>query len=161
ARHVQVHVRCLASVNPDLSLDLCALIVQDVSEHHGRAFADEHPPLDRPLASRSAADQRHLAVESPHRCLLRAREVRSTRPPRRKFVAGRSSSCLGSLPRNRTSISRPARTPHAPSRTGIVNVNVDPTPTWLLTQILPPWSSTNFRHRVRPSPVPSCLAVLT
>jgi hypothetical protein len=28
----------------------------------------------------------------------------------------------------------------------MVNVKVDPLPTWLLTQILPPWSSTNFRH---------------
>ena len=40
-------------------------------------------------------------------------------------------------------------------RTGIVKVNVDPTPTWLFTQIRPPCSSTNFRHRVSPSPVPS------
>jgi hypothetical protein len=27
--------------------------------------------------------------------------------------------------------------------------------TWLFTQIRPPWSSMNFRHRVNPSPVPS------
>ena len=40
-------------------------------------------------------------------------------------------------------------------RTGIMNVNVEPWPNWLLTQILPPCSSTNFRHRVSPSPVPS------
>jgi len=44
---------------------------------------------------------------------------------------------------------------HSPRRAGIVNVNVEPIPTWLLTQIRPPWSSTNFRHRVSPSPVPS------
>src|SRR5262245_43456387 len=42
-----------------------------------------------------------------------------------------------------------------------MNVNVEPIPTWLLTQIRPPWSSTNFRHRVSPSPVPSCFAALT
>jgi integrase len=34
---------------------------------------------------------------------------------------------------------------------GIVNVNVEPTSTWLLTQISPPCSSTNFRHKVSPS----------
>jgi hypothetical protein len=32
-------------------------------------------------------------------------------------------------------------------------VNVEPTPTRLLTQISPPCSSTNFGHRVSPSPV--------
>ena len=44
---------------------------------------------------------------------------------------------------------------------GIVNENAEPTPTWLFTQIMPPCNSTNFRHKVRPSPVPSCLALLT
>src|SRR5262245_48868486 len=39
--------------------------------------------------------------------------------------------------------------------TGSVNVNVEPTPSSLLTRIRPPWSSTNFRHSVSPSPVPS------
>jgi hypothetical protein len=33
--------------------------------------------------------------------------------------------------------------------TGIVNVNVEPTPIWLFTQVLPPWSSTNFRHELQ------------
>src|SRR5262249_37606703 len=40
-------------------------------------------------------------------------------------------------------------------RTGIVKVNVEPTPSSLLTQIRPPCSSTNFRQRVSPNPVPS------
>src|SRR5262245_49045038 len=44
---------------------------------------------------------------------------------------------------------------HSPSRLGSENVNVEPTPSWLFTQIRPPWSSTNFRHRVSPRPVPS------
>src|SRR5262245_28325466 len=44
---------------------------------------------------------------------------------------------------------------HYALRTGNVNVNVEPTPISLLTQIRPPCSSTNFRHRVSPSPVPS------
>jgi hypothetical protein len=35
-----------------------------------------------------------------------------------------------------------------------VKVNVEPMPTWLLTQIRPPCSSTNFRDSARPSPVP-------
>jgi hypothetical protein len=36
-----------------------------------------------------------------------------------------------------------------PARNRIVNVNVEPKPTWLVPQILLPWSSTNFRyHRV-------------
>ena len=34
-------------------------------------------------------------------------------------------------------------------------MNVEPAPSWLITQILPLWSSTNFRHKVSPSPVPS------
>src|SRR5262249_27645755 len=40
-------------------------------------------------------------------------------------------------------------------RTGSVKVNVEPTPNSLLAQIRPPCSSTNFRHKVSPSPVPS------
>src|SRR6266478_9573434 len=43
--------------------------------------------------------------------------------------------------------------------TGNVKVKVDPRPTSLSTQILPPCSSTNFFARVSPSPVPSCLRV--
>src|SRR5262245_10800583 len=43
----------------------------------------------------------------------------------------------------------------SPRRSGIVNVNVEPTPIWLFTQILPPCNSTNFRARASPSPVPS------
>ena len=42
-------------------------------------------------------------------------------------------------------------------RTGSVNVKVEPRPGSLCTQILPPWSSTNFRERASPSPVPSAL----
>src|SRR5262245_20675588 len=42
-----------------------------------------------------------------------------------------------------------------PRRTGTVKVNVEPSPTWLSTQILPPCSSMNFRESARPSPVPS------
>jgi hypothetical protein len=40
-------------------------------------------------------------------------------------------------------------------RTGSVNVNVEPAPTRLFTQILPPWSSMNFRESASPSVVPS------
>src|SRR5262249_13020430 len=36
------------------------------------------------------------------------------------------------------------------------NVNADPTPTWLLTEILPLWNSTTFRHEVSPPAYPSC-----
>jgi hypothetical protein len=36
-----------------------------------------------------------------------------------------------------------------------VKVNVDPSPTWLLTQISPPCSTMNFRESDRPRPVPS------
>ena len=39
-------------------------------------------------------------------------------------------------------------------------LNVDPDPTWLVTQILPPCSSTNLRQRANPSPVSSCFAAL-
>src|SRR5215510_12610225 len=35
-------------------------------------------------------------------------------------------------------------------RTGIANVNVEPSPTWLFTQIRLPRSSTNFRHHTGP-----------
>src|SRR5882724_3882121 len=44
---------------------------------------------------------------------------------------------------------------HSSRRTGSVNVKVEPCPIWLFTQILPPWSSMNFRERANPSPVPS------
>src|SRR6266567_6198720 len=40
-------------------------------------------------------------------------------------------------------------------RTGSVNMKVRPTPSSLVTQIFPPWSSMNFRERARPRPVPS------
>jgi hypothetical protein len=43
----------------------------------------------------------------------------------------------------------------SPGRIGIVNVNVEPAPTALLTQISPPCSPINFRDRANPSPVPS------
>src|SRR5262245_34935594 len=44
---------------------------------------------------------------------------------------------------------------HASGRPGSVKVNVEPAPSWLWTQIRPPCSSTNFRDRAKPSPVPS------
>src|SRR4029453_18389269 len=50
----------------------------------------------------------------------------------------------------RRNVIAPARSAPPARRTGIVNVNVDPGPTWLLTQTRPPWSSTNLRHRVSP-----------
>ena len=53
------------------------------------------------------------------------------------------------------SVTEALRQAYSPRRTGIVNVNVEPAPSSLFTQISPPWSSTNFRHRVSPSPVPS------
>jgi hypothetical protein len=52
-------------------------------------------------------------------------------------------------------LSSTIRTVHSPRRIGSVKVNVEPTPTSLFTQIRPPCSSTNFRHSVSPSPVPS------
>ncbi len=45
--------------------------------------------------------------------------------------------------------------PHPSRRTGSVKANVAPCPTRLFTQIRPPCSSTNLRHRASPSPVPS------
>src|SRR4029453_6436876 len=44
---------------------------------------------------------------------------------------------------------------YSPRCAGIANVNVEPAPTWLVTQILPPCNSMNFRHKVSPRPVPS------
>src|SRR5258708_24262732 len=46
-----------------------------------------------------------------------------------------------------------ARSAHSSRRTGSVNVNVEPCPTWLFTQIRPPWSSSNFRESTSPRPV--------
>src|SRR5262249_36076298 len=37
-------------------------------------------------------------------------------------------------------------------------VRIEPLPTWHSTQILPPWSSTNFRAGASPTPVSSCRA---
>src|SRR5215471_3262458 len=45
-------------------------------------------------------------------------------------------------------------------RIGRRKVKVEPAPSALVTQILPPCSSMNFRHRVSPRPVPCCLAAL-
>jgi hypothetical protein len=45
--------------------------------------------------------------------------------------------------------------PPVTGSTGSVNVNVDPCPISLFTQIWPPWSSTNFRQSANPRPVPS------
>src|SRR5262245_8603079 len=39
---------------------------------------------------------------------------------------------------------------YSPRRAGIGNVNAEPTPSSLFTQIRPPWSSTNLRHKVEP-----------
>src|SRR5439155_24024387 len=50
----------------------------------------------------------------------------------------------------------PPGSAHSSHFSGSVKVNVEPWPTWLLTQILPPCSSTNFRESVSPRPVPSC-----
>ena len=44
---------------------------------------------------------------------------------------------------------------HSPLPTGSVKVKVEPVPGSLFTQILPPWSSMNFRERASPRPVPS------
>jgi hypothetical protein len=46
-------------------------------------------------------------------------------------------------------------------RTGSVNVNVDPCPTWLCNQIRPLWSSMNFRESASPSPVPAEAILVT
>src|SRR5215467_12398418 len=41
---------------------------------------------------------------------------------------------------------------HSAWPTGRVNVNVDPSPDWLLTQICPPCSSMNFLDKASPPP---------
>jgi hypothetical protein len=48
----------------DRGLDLLALVVEHVPEHHGRILPDEQPRLGRPLPARPAAGQRELALES-------------------------------------------------------------------------------------------------
>src|SRR5262249_5879752 len=48
-----------------------------------------------------------------------------------------------------------SRSAHSLGRTGRLKVNVEPTPNSHFTHIRPPCSSTNFRHSVSPSPVPS------
>src|SRR5262249_24545232 len=45
-------------------------------------------------------------------------------------------------------------------RIGRRKVKVEPAPSALDTQILPPCSSMNFRHKVSPRPVPCCRAAL-
>src|SRR5690349_5699075 len=46
---------------------------------------------------------------------------------------------------------------YAATASGSVKVNFEPLPALLVTQILPPCSSTNFFAKVKPSPVPSAL----
>ena len=81
-------------------------------------------------------------------CLLRgmchcwpAHVPRATEPVNEGETAGPSVYC--------------SETAQPPWRTGSVNVNVDPLPISLATQMRPPCNSTNFRHSARPSPVPS------
>ena len=69
-----------------------------------------------------------------------------------------------SPPRRRSApVSERTRRPRIdhPSRvTGNTNVNAEPLPTSLSTQILPPCSSMNLRQSAKPRPVPSCFAAL-
>src|SRR5262249_50874842 len=120
-------------------------------------------------ASTTAAEPASLIVVVAG--LLGARMLRRRRQPE---LAHRSWRCAGRRSRpatvalsHRTSpvtTKRPERTlrpswcltrPARVSYCGTVNVNVEPFPTWLLTQIVPPCSSMNFRDRASPSPVPS------
>src|SRR5262249_31616883 len=48
-----------------------------------------------------------------------------------------------------------AESAHASRWIGSVNVNVEPFPSWLFTQIRPPCNSMSLRARASPSPVPS------
>src|SRR5205807_3212395 len=73
ARHVQMYVGDFAARGADLGLDLLALVVENVAQHHRGALADEHPAFDSALSLRAAADQRYLAVQSSHRILPNAR----------------------------------------------------------------------------------------
>src|SRR5713226_4101826 len=86
----------------------------------------------------------------PRIAAARSSAVRDMRPRRCSRGCLATSSSVGMSP--------PSDYP--PGRNGMLNVNVEPAPAWLFTQIRPPWSSTNFRERASPSPVPSCLTVL-
>src|SRR5262249_38091876 len=60
----------IASRGPDLRLDLLPFVVQDVAEDDAGALPDEHARFRRALPPGAPADQRYLAVESPHDALL-------------------------------------------------------------------------------------------
>ena len=61
------------------------------------------------------------------------------------------TACHLAVPRMRL-VSPREQSAHAPRPTGSVNVNVDPCPTWLLTQMRPPCNSTNFRREREAEP---------
>src|SRR5215470_6319108 len=64
-----------------------------------------------------------------------------------------------SVMQTRSSVERHDFMPAPPSSFATAHrqceVNVEPIPNSLLTQVRPPWSSTNFRHKMSLSPVPS------
>ena len=70
---------------------------------------------------------------------------------------GRHGALAGDVTRACPSLgtARRRRDSYLPRRTGSVNVNVEPCPTPLFTQIRPPCSSMNLRESASPSPVPS------
>ena len=127
--------KCLRSFEVDHQLELRGLL--DVRHHHH----------DKRMS---------IYAEAPSRCDTVLLTVQRERPRARSAAMGTSMGVAGgSLAELNYADGRDRDQAHSLRRTGIVNVNVEPTPTLLFTQILPPCSSTNFRHKVSPSPVPS------
>src|SRR5215471_14515461 len=83
-----------------------------------------------------------------------ARRKRRTLPSCRPFLCDQSPPVGRGQPTLASSGGR-GRRGSRHLHVGNVNVNVDPSPDWLLTQIRPPCSSMNFRDRASPRPVPS------
>src|SRR5882724_393306 len=102
-------------------------------ESHGEVHGEHAVDLELVEAARPEEERIHAAQESARQRVGEPDAVVATHDAVRR--------------------KRRARSSHRDS--GSVKVNVEPAPSWLVTQILPPWSSMNFRERASPSPVPS------
>ena len=71
---------------PELGRGLLALVGEHVGDEHRRTLLGEEAPFGRALTARTARDDRHPAVELPHRL------------PHRRPVRGATLTLMGSVP---------------------------------------------------------------
>ena len=118
--------------------------VPSLQREQGNLRRGSHPSLP-PLPARTPRSDRAICVRVCGRAHGLLREQRHRLAP---HSLGRSTP----IPR---SLVWPRMLGHAVALTrGSVTTNVDPTPTWLESSMVPPPRSTAWRTRARPRPVP-------